>query len=186
MTSEFVPGEISACWSRIWGPKPRNPSPRGQNLEIKILKSIRPVAFQILRLQTFPGGYIYSFSRGIRIWGQKMPIFRARRENIGKTYPRKKLEIALYSLINPFKGPENLKNLKNCSFSIFRIVRKLFFYFLAFGRRIWHLLTSNSDSAPRNPPLGPFLRSYSLILAQNTPGTLIRAVLLYWFPEYIL
>ena len=44
MTSEFVPGEISACWSRIWGPKPWNPSPRGQNLEIKILKSIRPVA----------------------------------------------------------------------------------------------------------------------------------------------
>ncbi len=28
-----------------------------------------------------------------------MPNFKARRENIGKTYPRKNIEIALYSLI---------------------------------------------------------------------------------------
>ena len=34
-----------------------------------------------------PGGYIYSFSRGIRIWGWKMLILRARRENIRKTHP---------------------------------------------------------------------------------------------------
>ena len=30
-------------------------------------------------------GYIYSFLQGIRIWGQKMPNFRARRGKIGKT-----------------------------------------------------------------------------------------------------
>ena len=40
---------------------------------------------QILGLQTFPGVYIFSFSRGIRIWGRKMPNFKARRGNIGKT-----------------------------------------------------------------------------------------------------
>ena len=30
-------------------------------------------------------GHIYSFLQGIWIWGQKMPNFRPRRENIGKT-----------------------------------------------------------------------------------------------------
>ena len=45
-----------------------------------------------------------------------MQMFRARRENIGKTYPRKFLEIALYSLINPFKGHKNLK--KNICWAI--------------------------------------------------------------------
>ena len=44
--SKLVNMEILACWSRIWGLKPWNPSPGGQKMEIKILKSIRPVTFQ--------------------------------------------------------------------------------------------------------------------------------------------
>ena len=39
-----------------------------------------------------------------------------------------------------------------------------FIYFLASGRGMWWFLTSNSDSACRNPPLGQFLRSYGWIL----------------------
>ena len=40
---------------------------------------------QILGFQTYPGGHICSFWRGIRIWGQKRPNFGAGGEKIGKT-----------------------------------------------------------------------------------------------------
>ena len=62
MTSKLVNMEILACWSRIWGLKPWNPSPGGQKLEIKILKSIRPVTFQ------WPAWGLYAPQSFSRCW----------------------------------------------------------------------------------------------------------------------
>ena len=72
--------------------------------------------------------YTHGFSWGLRICGRKMPIFRARREKLGKTSPRKFEKV-------PFSQNDYKSEQKYCKTNMFM--------FLAFHIGFYFKITKN-------------------------------------------
>ena len=91
----FLTSDSDSLWktvyiAKFWSKMAKSPSNWLKNIFFKIWLDLHDFC------ATF--GHIYSFLQGIRIWGQKMPNFRARREKIRKTSVRPLFFMFLFCL----------------------------------------------------------------------------------------